>query len=270
MIRPVQVMALCALAMLLEPGVLMAQTAGAGAQPEAREAIEADVSTRQIAVESDFTGTRIVIFGTVINSKQTSALQGYYDIAVVIAGPKEELVSWRKSSIGGVWVNTRSVRFKDVASYYTVTSTRPVKDIAPKPVLWQHGIGFENMRLASVQTESARDLELFRAAVLRLKKAQKLYQEEPRGVEFIGRSLFRATVDLPVNVPVGAFTAWVYLFRQGELIATYKTQLDLQREGFERLVYGFAQNQPFYYGLGTVTLAVLAGLIASAVFRKER
>lgn len=239
------------------------------AQPDQHEAIEADVSTRQVAVESDFAGTQFVVFGTVINSRQASALEGYYDIAVVIAGPKQEIVTRRKTNVAGVWINTSSVAFKDIASYYTVTSTRPVEEIAPKPVLWQHGIGFENMRMASLDAIGAKQAEEFRSAVLRIKKSQGLYQEEPRGVDFIGRSLFRATVDLPANVPVGEFTAWVYLFRKGELLASYKTRLDLQREGFERLLYRFAMRKPFYYGLGSVGLAVLAGLVASTLFRRD-
>ena len=39
-------------------------------------------------------------------------------------------------------------------------------------------------------------------------------------MSFIGRSLFRASVDLPVNVPIGRYTTNVYLFRDGKLLST--------------------------------------------------
>ena len=41
-----------------------------------------------------------------------------------------------------------------------------------------------------------------------LKKKQKLFVVEPKdGVTFVGRSLFRASIALPANVPVGPLVA---------------------------------------------------------------
>lgn len=234
-----------------------------------RETIEADVSTRTIAVDAGFAGTQVVIFGTVENSRQVSPDARIYDVAVVIAGPREEIVSRRKSNVGGIWVNTASCGFKDVASYYAVVTTRPIGDIAPRPLLWQHGIGFENMRFATDDKLGSKELEDYRDAVLRIKTAQGLYREVPRGVAFIGKSLFRATVDLPANVTIGEFTALIFLFRDGELLSTFKTRLGLEREGIEQTIYSFAFRQPFWYGVVAVGFALLAGLIASQVFRRD-
>lgn len=234
-----------------------------------RETIEADVSTRSIAVESDFSGTRVVIFGTVENSRQTSANDGYYDIAVVIAGPREELLVRRKSRVAGIWINTDSLGFDDIPSYYTVVSTKPLAGIAPRPVLYQHGIGFDYLRLAAKRDVPTKELEAYRDSVMRIKRSQSLYREEPMGVAFIGKSLFRSTIDLPANVSLGEFTVWIYLFHDGQLLNTYKTRLDLQREGVERTIYNFAMDYPLYYGLAAVAMATIAGLLASTLFRKD-
>jgi uncharacterized protein (TIGR02186 family) len=234
-----------------------------------RETIEADVSTRDVSVGSDFTGTRVIVFGTIENSRQSSAADRVYDVAVVIVGPREGLVARRKTNDAGLWINTSSFRFRDVPSYYAVLSTRPVKDIASRPVLWQHGVGFENMRIVPDESIGATDAEQFRSAVVRVKKQQGLYREEPKGVAFIGRSLFRASVDLPANISVGEFTAWVYLFEKGDLITTYKTRLGLQRDGFESALHGFAMNYPLLYGIAAVSLALLAGFAATWLFRRD-
>ncbi len=234
-----------------------------------RETIEADISTRNVSVGSDFSGTRVVVFGTVENSRQISADDLLYDVAVVIVGPREGLVARRKGNVAGLWINTSSFRFRDVPSYYAVISTRPVKDIASRPILWQHGVGFDNMRIVPDESIGARDAEQYRSAVVRVKKQQGLYREEPRGVAFMGRSLFRASVDLPANISVGEFTAWVYLFEKGDLITTYKTRLGLQRDGFENALHGFAMGYPLLYGIAAVSLALLAGFAATWVFKRN-
>ncbi len=88
-------------------------------------------------------------------------------------------------------------------------------------------------------------------------------------MSFIGRSLFRATVDLPVNVPIGRYTAAVYLFRDGTLVSKNESTLEVNKVGFERLIYLLAFRHPFLYGLLAVVMAVLAGLIGWVVFRRE-
>ena len=41
------------------------------------------------------------------------------------------------------------------------------------------------------------------------------------------------------------------------------------KSGFERLVYEFAFEYPFFYGVVAVILALISGLAATAFFRKE-
>lgn len=235
-----------------------------------RETIEADISTRDVPVGDNFTGTRVVVFGTIENSRQTTPDQALYDVAVVIEGPREELTARRKADVAGLWINTTAFNFKNVPGYYSVLSTRPIKDIAPRPLLLQLGIGFDNLRLVPGGAVGAKDATDFRDAVLRVKGQQGLYREDPQGVAFIGRSLFRGSVDLPANAPVGEFNAWIYLFRGGELAgAPYKTKLDLRREGFERTVFNFAFGHPLWYGLLSVAMALFAGFMATVIFRRN-
>ena len=103
-----------------------------------------------------------------------------------------------------------------------------------------------------------------------LKKRQKLYFEESYGVAFIGRSLFRSTLTLPGNVPVGPLNARVYLLRDGVMLASFSTRVELAREGIERALYDFAMNRPVLYGLSAILVAVGAGLAAAAVFSRGR
>jgi uncharacterized protein (TIGR02186 family) len=257
------------------------QAQPAPAQPPAlppgevpKETVQADVSTRSVAVTSSFTGTEIVVFGAVDNSRQTSAEAGLYDVVIILEGTPSELVVRRKSNLAGIWVNTQSLTFVSVPSYYAIASTRPLDEVAPPNVLNENDIGFQHVRMTPVQGWetglTTADLQAFRDAVIRIKTREGLYIRNDYDVVFIGRSLFRATIGLPANVPVGPLSAKVFLFRDGQILSTYNTRVVLEREGVERVLHDFAFKLPFWYGVFVVAVAVSAGLAASTLLQRAR
>ncbi|WP_295555653.1 TIGR02186 family protein [uncultured Hyphomicrobium sp.] len=244
------------------------------ATPEpAREAVEADVSTRTIAVTSAFTGTEIVVFGSVVNSRQPSAEAGYYDVIVVLEGMPTPLLARRKTNVAGLWVNTESVAFESAPSFYAIASTRPIEEIADATLLQRNAIGHDFARLSpaahsAIETEPG-ELKAYKDAVIRLKQKDGLFVKRDYAVIFIGKSLFRSSIALPANVPVGPLTARVFLFREGELLSTFQSKVRLERSGIELWLYRAAMRHPFYYGLAAVLAAALAGLLASMPFRRK-
>ncbi|RUP09539.1 TIGR02186 family protein [Hyphomicrobium sp.] len=252
--------------------LMFAMTSNALAEAPGRpkENVEADASTRQVAITSSFTGTEILVFGTVENSVQPSPEAGTYDIIVVVEGQPAPAVVREKSRVAGIWINTTSMQFAVVPSYYAIASTRPIDEIADKAFLDTHQIGFDHIRMEpSGAGEADTDaIETFRQALIRLKEQQRVYVKRDFGVTFIGRSLFRSTIALPPNVPVGPLTARVYLLKEGKLLGQYESRVSLRREGIERFIHNFAISQPLAYGLTTVVLAAAAGLAAAFAFRK--
>jgi len=250
--------------------VLMFVTAGGAIADRPKEGVEADASTRQVAITSSFTGTEILVFGTVENSVQPSPEAGTYDIIVVVEGMPSPVVVRKKSRVAGIWINTSSMHFASVPSYYAIASTRPIDEIADKALLDGNQIGFDHVRMAHSVADApdAASVQSFRDALIRLKEQQGVYVRRDFGVTFIGRSLFRATIALPPNVPVGPLTARVFLFKEGKLLGQYESRVMLQREGIERFIHNFAISQPLAYGVVTVLLAAAAGLAAAFAFRK--
>ncbi len=240
---------------------------------QASEQIESDISSRFIAIESNFTGQRIVIFGTIENSQQTEFEPGLYDVVVAIRGPKEKIVARRKSQVAGIWINREAQTFANAPGYYAVLSTRSLKDISNKTTLTTYGLGFENLgfRPLGAQTSSrvAEGLSDFSQAVVRIKQSDGLYVYNPEGVIFVGRNLFRATVDMPANVPVGQYATDVYLLREGTVLSHNRSQLTINKQGFERFVYSAAFDHPLLYGIIAVIIAVTAGLLASTLARRD-
>lgn len=257
-------LALSIIALCLHPGALRAQPA---------ETVEADVSTRSVAITSSFTGTEIIVFGTVENSRQPSAEAGTYDVVVVVEGTPVPAMVRRKSQIAGLWIPTQLVRFASFPSYYAIASTRPIDEFADSKFLSANEIGFEYIRivpsgLARMSPNDPESLLGFRDAVIRLKQKDHLYQTSDFGVTFIGRSLFRATIQLPPNIPVGPLTARVYLLREGQVLSEYKSTVVLSREGIERYIHDRAIRRPVLYGIATVLMASLAGIAAAYLFRR--
>ena len=252
---------------LLSAAAVMLLCCGAAAQEG--EKIEADVSAREIAIESTFTGVRIVVFGAVENSRQRNP--GYYDVAVVIRGPEEAVIARRKDRVAFIWLNTESRSFARVPGYYAVLTTRPLDELAPPQVLDKNSIGFDALRFMlddATQDTKLRDSP-FRNALVRIKQREGLFYANERGVEFLGSSLFRSTVFLPANVPVGQYTADIFLFHGGTLLSHTISHFTLHKQGFEKVVYVLAFDYPLAYGILAVLVAIAAGLAASAMFRRD-
>lgn len=234
------------------------------------ERVEADVSTRSVAVTSAFTGVEVVVFGSVINTKSESAESGLYDVVVVVEGGHQPLMVRKKSNVAGIWINTSGVRLENIPSYYAIASTRPLTEVADGHVLSQYRIGFEHLHMERPAGLDYTDKEFadFKHALIRLKKKDGVYVARDYSVAFIGQALFRASIALPANVPVGPLTARVHLFRDGEHLSSYTAQLKLEREGVERWMHALAFDHGTIYGILTVIIAVFSGLLASMMFRK--
>jgi uncharacterized protein (TIGR02186 family) len=238
------------------------------ADPAPAETVQSDVSTREISIQSNFAGIEIVIFGSIDFSHAPSPDEGNYDVITVIRSPDEPIVVRRKEQVAGIWINRAGRTFKRAPGFYAVLGTRPFKAITTEDTLKQLGIGFSNLDFGKSDKDDP-TLAAYRSAVIRLKQDQNLFQEHDDGVSFIGRSLFRASVDLPVNVPLGRYTTDVYLFRDGQLTSKSESTLEVSQAGLERAVSQLARNQPFVYGLAAVVIAVVVGLFGWAAFRRE-
>jgi uncharacterized protein (TIGR02186 family) len=238
------------------------------AEPATQEQVQSDVSTREIAIESNFTGIEILIFGSIDFSDEQTPADANYGVITVVRGPTEPVAVTRKHRIFGIWVNDPGKSFATAPGFYAVLSSRPFRSIASDDTLKQLGIGLVNVDFGRYTRGDHTD-DGYRDALIRLRTEEGLFQEHDDGVSFIGRSLFRANVTLPVNVPVGHYTADVYLFRDGQLVSKNVSGLYVNKVGFERLVYSLAYQHPFFYGLLAVVLAVLAGLTGWYAFRRD-
>jgi uncharacterized protein (TIGR02186 family) len=218
----------------------------------------ADLTSHLVAITTGFTGTSVVLFG---------AVDGGGDIVVVVRGPEHETVVRRKSRVAGIWLNTRSVAFENVPSYYAVLASKPVEDIVPANLRQLHEIGFDNLKLNPAEKAKPGDVVAFRAALIEEQQRAHLYDKQSGKVDFLGDRLFRASLDFPATVPTGTYLIQVFLVRKGDIVAAQTTPLIISQTGLEAEINDFAENRSLLYGLVAVALAAMAGWGITFLFR---
>ncbi|MCY4035184.1 MAG: TIGR02186 family protein [Hyphomicrobiales bacterium] len=261
---------------------IMLPLAGWSADAHATK-LSADVSSHLVAIESDFTGESILLFGTLKRDEiieNGSGGRGEYDVVVVVRGPDIDLIERRKERVLGIWANTSSALFKDVPGFYAVFSTRPLGIInaagggTARGLFERNQIGIENLALAPValgegaQRLSRTEVDEYRKALLRHKVLERLYRERPGVVDFLGDSLFRTVIDLPAKVPLGNYEIEVYLFFDGMIVDAQSLPLFVNKIGVGRYLSQTAQERPFIYGLCAVFLALLIGWFTGILFER--
>lgn len=233
------------------------------------EAIVSDLSESLVEINSSFTGTEIVVFGAITGTDAFATAAGR-DIVVVIRGPESNFVIRRKALTAGIWINREEVEFRGVPGYYFVASTRALSDIAQPATLDRLEIGIDHLRfdLAGPRPEGEDD---FRKALIRKRIQAGLYRERfgPEAIVITDYTLFQVRVALPAGTPVGNYTAQVYLFRDGTDVESRSIPLFVDKTGLERLLYNFAHQWPWIYGLAAVLISALAGWLASFLAQRR-
>ncbi len=220
------------------------------------------VSQDVIQITSNYTGSDIVVFGNV-ESQQGVAGR---DVVVIVRGPGTGLTVRRRDRVAGVWINHDAANLGGLPAYYYLASSRPLGAIAQTPMLARYDIGVDNLQPDRVHAHH--EVEPFRQAGLRLMREKGLYREAPGGVEFLSDTLFRAHVPIPAEVVRGQYDVEVFLIRDGNVVSAQSTPLFIDQTGMERRLYNWAHNQPFFYGLAAVLMALFMGWLSSVIFRR--
>lgn len=242
----------------------------AEAPPAAPERIQIGLSTDRIMIRSDFSGADLTIFGSVDNADPFVSRQGRYDVVVVLEGPPRPTVVRRKDRVLGMWINTQSETFINVPASYSVSTTRAFQDMTEPGTYRQLSLGPENIHLQPLYPDgSPATIGEFGRALRDLKRTTGLYNERVGGVQFLSQNLFRATVSLAPNVPLGTHRARAFLFKNGAFIGESSASLGIYKAGFEQSLFEAAHRHSLLYGLFAVALAVLTGWLGSIVFRRE-
>lgn len=236
------------------------------------ERLIVSVSNHRVTVTPNYSGEELVLFGSVERDASLPAGHSAYDLVVTVSGPRADMVTWRKERKFGIWINTDYRQFLQVPTYLAIFSNRPFDAIASPDVQRRQQLGLNNVLLTQRVGPDYADVvpnDAFRSAFIRLHSQQGLYREATSAVTFLTPTLFRTSIPLPAEVPIGTYDVEIKLFSDGALVTHTDTAFEIVKVGFEQFVATSARQNGAIYGLATVLMALMSGWAASIVFRKD-
>ena len=227
-----------------------------------------DVSARKIEIRYSFAGAQLLLFGAIVYPDGRVPAEAP-DVIVVVKGPAEPIIVREKQRIAGIWMNADASRFRSAPSFYAVASSRPISELVDERTAAIYELGLHDLQLSPGSTALPEKARRFEAGLLDLRRREGLYSENPRGVEISGGVLYRATIAIPSQVPVGTYTAETFLVDDGRVLAAATRDIEIGKSGFERFVALAARRHSVLYGLFAVFLSIGLGWSAARLFRRR-
>lgn len=216
----------------------------------------ADVSQNSIEIRSDFNGTQLLIFG---------ARNVPGEIVIVVRGPETSATVRRKERIAGMWMHVDQRKYQKLPIFYALASTKPLNSLAPPAVLQSLGLGESRLIQASNETPDA----VFDKELTTIFTHKRWWQAPFARITYFGESLFKARLDLPDTLPSGEYTAEVYLFNRGKLLAFQTIPLRSYKIGFDASIAETAQRNGLVYGILAVLMALSGGWLGHRLFHRR-
>ncbi len=224
-----------------------------------------EVSQHEIEVRQGFTGTELLLFGAILDPGGRAAAQDY-DVVVVLQGPSQPIRLRQKARFGGIWVNAASTDYRSAPSFFAVATTRPIDAIVDETTAAIYEFGTRYIQLSPSGAIEPGEQAQFSAGLVDLRTRQGLYQEDIGGVSVSERVLYQARIALPSTVVTGTYTAETFAVRDGRVIASALSEVEVKKVGFERFIAESAQDHSLLYGLVAVMLSVGMGWAAGRFY----
>ena len=221
-----------------------------------------DLATDHVDINTGFNGADIKVYGHTDRAG---------DIIIVVSGPQNDMVVRKKNRIFGMWVNRESFRFKNVYGYYDYAATDNIENILEESLLSNHRIGLDYLDFQpSKEAVNDRDkINRFHESLIRIKQSEALYTLKGQDIFRMNNTFFKASFRLPPNVPTGQYSIHGYVVANDRIVEDDRIMLRVAQVGKSAEIYKFAHNQSLLYGIAAAFIAVILGLLANAVLRRD-
>lgn len=237
--------------------------------PAQSETVVAGLSQNQIAISTNFDGSEILIFGAV-RREDTIDRDSALGVIITVSGPAQRLTVRRKEKWAAIWINRDSVEVRSAPSFYAVSTTAPFDEMLTDEADQTFIVSVPRAIHAGMASEGVDDKDAFTDALIRIRSRADLYQLNEGTITLTGDTLFNTSIALPANLVAGNYNVRFLLTRNGTVVSQYETAIFVNKVGLERFLYTMAHEQPVWYGLMSLAIAIAAGWGAAAIFRYIR
>ena len=235
------------------------------ALPAWAETVVLGLSQNEIAITTSFDGSEILVFGAV--KRDVPIPEGpELEVIITVAGPSVPVMVRRKERRVGIWVNTDAVEVDRAPSFYAVATSGPLRDVLRDIEDLRYQISVPRAIRSVGAPMTITDASEFTDALIRIRTNARLYQLQENHVAVDEQTLFRARIELPAALTEGAYATRIFLTRDGKVVSSYETSIDVRKVGLERWLFSLSREQPVIYGLMSLAIAIFAGWGASAAF----
>ncbi|SHI57985.1 TIGR02186 family protein [Desulfofundulus thermosubterraneus] len=228
--------------------------------------VNVTASPDRIDVGLNFSGQKVSISGIAPPDS---------DIYVKLVSPTINVKLNKKGKFGFLWMNVSHAIVHNIPGMYLVYSSAPLEQLSPA-LQRRMGIDsdFQAVRDKAIIKETAgnhtRTLTGLQGkdyldALFNMYEKSGLYRVKENAIQREGRQ-FHLTVTLPGSATQGKTAIIAYAVKNGQIVGTSRSTLDICPVGMVRWERTTAQTKGLLYGTYAVLIALAAGLIINFLF----
>jgi uncharacterized protein (TIGR02186 family) len=222
--------------------------------------LEIAVQPGQIFIGATYNGTDISVSGRI--PADTEAV-------IRLTGHKEDGNLKKKGRIMGVlWMNLGSVEFHNIPGVFLLYRSKQIDDRQIR------GIGIETVRKEVDIVSEYQDKDALFEEFVKLKQKSGLYSTVENGIHYgkedNGVKSFSASMKLPSALPQGDYRLEVFALADNGIAGYFQKDLNVKQTGMPAFIATLAFDHGTLYGILSVIVAIIAGLLTGTIFKGER
>ena len=224
--------------------------------------VTSDVDKSDVELSTRFDGTSILVFGALSSENDRTSL------IVEVIGPPTSVTIRKKVQIWGIWVNKKIAQYEDIPSFYQISISNPEHPTL-KEIEYQRlkSFFYDFLEIIS-RSEKGSDPEQYYGELTRLKKKLGNLSTFKDKITIIDNKLFSHKVNLPKKIHPGIYKIKMTLIdQQGKELSKSEHSVKVSKVGVQEFLSSNSKNNPVFYGLFSVIIALFLGFSAAQLFR---
>ncbi|MBU2550060.1 MAG: TIGR02186 family protein [Proteobacteria bacterium] len=226
------------------------------------------VQPDRIQMGATYNGERITVTGQI--PADTDAL-------VRVMGKEEKYNLKQKGrALGVLWMNLGSVEVSNVPSIFLLYLPESNQSESTSgPEMWSAlKVGLAGVREQADIVGQHVDKDILFKEFVKLKEESGQYAVVANGVHYSRNDgkmrWFSSTMALPATLPQGTYRVEIFAIRKGDIAASAARQIKAMEVGMPAWISALAFNHGALYGVLSVMMALIAGLLTGLLFRGEK